>query len=125
RRSTDVMRHSTMPRMDVSTATFEREVVEASKTCPVVVDFWAPWCGPCRVLGPVLDSAARAFDGRVKLVKINVDENRDLSEAFDIRSIPNVIAFKDGRAVARFMGALPEARVQEFFSTLAPPPGAE
>jgi putative thioredoxin len=109
-----------MTRMDVTTATFEREVVEASKSMPVVVDFWAPWCGPCKALGPTLDKVTESFGGRVKLVKVNSDENPELSQAFNIRSIPNVIAFKDGRAVAQFMGAVPETQVREFFAQLVP-----
>jgi putative thioredoxin len=114
-----------MPRMDVSTATFAREVLEASKTVPVVVDFWAPWCGPCRALGPTLDKVAQAFGGRVKLVKINSDENTELSEAFNVRSIPNVIAFKGGQAVAQFTGAIPEPQVSAFFGQLVPSPHEE
>jgi putative thioredoxin len=108
--------------MDVNTQSFEREVLEASKNQPVVVDFWAPWCGPCRALGPVLDKVTAAFGGRVKLVKINSDDNQELSAAFNVRSIPNVIAFKDGRAVAQFTGSIPEPQVRAFFEKLLPSP---
>lgn len=106
--------------MDVTTATFERDVLEASRSQPVVVDFWAPWCGPCRALTPIIEKVAADYAGRVKLVKINSDDNPELSQAFNIRSIPNVIAFKDGRAAAQFTGAIPEAQVRTFFDGLLP-----
>ena len=106
--------------MNVTTATFEREVLEASKTLPVVVDFWAPWCGPCRSLTPILEKVAADYAGRVKLVMVDSDENPEISSALHIRSIPNVIAFKGGQAAAQFLGAVPEGEVRAFFDKLLP-----
>ncbi|HEV8096057.1 MAG TPA: thioredoxin [Burkholderiales bacterium] len=107
--------------MDITTTDFEREVIEGSKQQPVLVDFWAPWCGPCRALTPVLEKLAAEYGERVKLVKINSDENPEISTAFGIRSIPNVIAFRDGKAVSQFLGALPEGEVRAFIEKLLPP----
>lgn len=111
--------------MDITTETFEGEVIEASKALPVVVDFWAPWCGPCRALTPIIEKVAATFGGRVKLVKVNSDENQELASAFGIRSIPTVIAFKDGRPAAQFVGAQSEGQVRAFIEKLLPSPSEE
>jgi len=108
--------------MDATTVNFEREVIEASKAAPVVVDFWAPWCGPCRALGPVLEKLEAEYAGRFKLVKVNSDESGELAAAFGVRSIPYVVAFRDGRPAAQFVGALPEGQVRAFIDKLLPPP---
>jgi putative thioredoxin len=108
--------------MDISTADFEREVIERSKDLPVIVDFWAPWCGPCKALTPILEKLAAEYAGRVKLVKVNSDENPEISAALGVRSIPNVFAFRDGKAVSQFLGALPEGQVRAFIEKLLPPP---
>ena len=109
--------------IEVNDAGFEQQVLQSST--PVVVDFWAPWCGPCRVLGPTLEKITKEFDGKVRLVKINTDENPQVSSAFEISSIPAVFAFKDGQAVDKFLGALPENQVRDFFTKLAPSPSDE
>ncbi|HUA52032.1 MAG TPA: thioredoxin [Candidatus Sulfotelmatobacter sp.] len=97
-----------------STATFMADVVDASHDVPVVVDFWAPWCGPCKTLGPQLEKAVREAKGQVRMVKINVDENQQLAAQMRIQSIPAVYAFKDGRPVDGFVGALPESQIKAF-----------
>ena len=107
---------------DVSTENFERDVIEASKVQPVVVDFWAPWCGPCRVLKPILEKLAEEYGGRFKLAKVNSDENQEIAAAYGIRSIPDVFAFKDGKPVAHFLGAQPESQVRAFIEKLLPTP---
>ena len=100
---------------DVTEATFDQEVMEASMHQPVVIDFWAPWCGPCRALSPILEKLALEYAGKVKVVKINSDENQGLSQAFGVRSIPFVAALVGGQLAAQFMGAKPEGQVKTFF----------
>jgi putative thioredoxin len=100
--------------IDVTMANFEQEVIAASMSQPVLVDFWAPWCGPCKALGPILEKLETAYAGAFKLVKINSDEEQQLAGAFGIRSIPTVILLKNGQPVDGFMGALPEGQVREF-----------
>ncbi len=104
---------------EISEATFMEDVIEASKEVPVIVDFWAPWCGPCKTLGPALEAAVTAAGGKVKMVKINVDENQQVSAQLRIQSIPTVYAFHDGQPVDGFQGALPQSQVNEFVGKMA------
>jgi putative thioredoxin len=106
--------------MDVTDASFQTDVLERSATVPVVVDLWAPWCGPCTTLGPMLERAVAATEGAVELAKVNVDENPKISQSFAVQSIPAVFAIRDGNVVDRFIGALPEAEVNAFVAKLAP-----
>jgi putative thioredoxin len=109
---------------DGSDATFMADVMEASKTTPVIVDFWATWCGPCKQLGPALEKAVEAAKGAVKLVKIDVDKNPAIAGQLRIQSIPTVYAFVDGRPVDGFQGALPDSQVKQFVERLLGPPEA-
>jgi putative thioredoxin len=106
--------------VDVTEATFEAEVVERSRQVPVVVDFWADWCGPCKQLTPALEKAEASRDGKVVLAKVDVDSNQRLAAAFQVQGIPAVKAFRDARVVDEFVGALPPAKVEAFFDGLAP-----
>jgi putative thioredoxin len=104
---------------DSGLATFAADVLEQSREVPVIVDFWAPWCGPCKTLGPSLEAAVTAADGAVKLVKVNIDENPEIAQQLRIQSIPTVYAFRDGQPVDGFMGAIPDSQVKAFVAALA------
>jgi len=104
---------------DSNLETFAADVLEASRQVPVIVDFWAPWCGPCKQLGPALEKAVADANGAVKLVKVNIDENQEIARQLRIQSIPTVYAFKNGQPVDGFMGAIPESQIRTFVQQLA------
>jgi len=108
--------------VDVTDATFEEEVLRRSSELPVVVDLWAPWCGPCKTLGPIIERVVEATGGAVALAKVNVDENPAIAGSFRVQSIPAVFALVDGKIVDQFIGALPEESVAEFVARLGPTP---
>jgi putative thioredoxin len=106
--------------IDVTDATFQTEVIDRSKTVAVVVDLWAPWCGPCKTIGPILEKVVDATNGEVVLAKVNVDENPAVSQAFQVQSIPAVYALRDGQVVDGFVGAYPEHVIEEFVANIRP-----
>jgi putative thioredoxin len=105
---------------DVAEADFQTKVIERSRELPVLVDFWAAWCGPCRVLGPVLEQAVGDTNGKLELAKVDVDSNQRLAQTYGVRGIPAVKAFRDGRVVDEFVGALPQVKVEQFVEKLLP-----
>lgn len=110
---------------DTTTANFARDVMDESRNQPVLVDFWAPWCGPCKQLTPVIEKAVKEAGGRVKLVKMNIDDHPSVAGQLGIQSIPAVVAFVNGRPADGFMGALPESQVKAFIDKVAGPAGAD
>lgn len=111
--------------MDVTSETFERDVIERSRELPVVVDFWAPWCAPCTMLGPVLEKEIEARAGAIELAKIDVDENQDVAAMYSIRGIPAVKAFRNGNVVAEFVGVQPAPAIARFLDQLSGPSATE
>lgn len=110
---------------DIGTGEFQQAVIERSCSVPVVVDFWAPWCGPCRTLGPVIEREVAALSGRVELVKVNTDENPELASKFGIQGIPAVKAFRNGEVASEFVGAKPAAAIRQWLLALAPSADAQ
>src|SRR5271166_2290535 len=108
--------------MDVTDETFQTAVLDRSATVPVIVDLWAPWCGPCKTLGPMIEKAVAETGGAVELAKVNVDDNPAVARAFNVQSIPAVFAIRDGQVVDQFIGAIPEAQITAFVQRLAPAP---
>src|ERR1700759_2995429 len=104
---------------DSGLAPFPADVLEASREVPVIVDFWAPWCGPCKTLGPALEKAVSEAGGAVRMVKVNIDENPEIAQQLRIQSIPTVYAFRNGQPVDGFMGAIPDSQIKAFVATLA------
>ena len=110
---------------NTDTSSFPKDVLEASKDIPILVDFWAEWCGPCKQLGPTLESVVKSYEGKIKLVKIDIDKNKELAQQLKIQSVPTVYAFFQGQPIDGFSGALPENEVKEFVNKVITSSGGE